>query len=227
MIRLSGVSKLYPPGSPVLVDVNLAVEHGEFVFLNGAIGAGKTTLLKMLFGREHPSAGVVVALGRNLERLAPRALAAHRRELGIVSQEFKLLPELTALENVALPAQVAGRSALESRRRAAALLDELELAAKRNARPAALSAGERQKIAVARALVNDPALILADEPTENLDADSAGAAMRLIGRAHERGATVLVATHEPATTGVFGRRVVLLEHGRIVGDEPESRGDTF
>ena len=223
MIRLAGVSKLYSPGSPALVDVNLSIERGEFVFLNGPTGAGKTTLLKLLFGGERATAGDVVVLGRDVGRLSARAIAAHRRELGIVSQEIKLLPEMTALDNVALAAEVAGASARESRRRAARLLAEMELAAKRNAKPLALSGGERQKVALARALVNDPVLILADEPAENLDAAAAGATMRLIASAHERGATVLVATHDAALAGQMGRRVVLLEHGRILEGTPTLR----
>lgn len=220
MIRLAGVSKLYSPGNPVLFDLNLSIERGKFVFLSGPTGAGKTTLLKLLFGAERATAGDVVVLGRDVGRLSARALAAHRRDLGVVSQEIKLLPEITALDNVALAAEVAGASARESRRRAARLLDEMELAAKRNAKPLALSCGERQKVAVARALVNDPVLILADEPAENLDAATAEATMRLIARAHERGATVLVATHDPSPAGRVGGRVVLLEHGRILKGEP-------
>lgn len=216
MIRLAGVSKLYSPGSPALVDVNLSIERGEFAFLSGPTGAGKTTLLKLLSGRERATAGDVVVLGRDVGRLSARALAAHRRELGVVCQEIKLLPAMTALENVALAAEVAGASARESRNRAARLLDEMGLAAKGNAKPPALSGGERQKVALARALVNDPALILADEPAENLDAATAEATMRLIARAHEGGATVVVATHDAALAGQFGRRVVWLEHGRVL-----------
>ena len=223
MIRLAGVSKLYSPGSPALVDVNLSIERGEFAFLSGPTGAGKTTLLKLLFGGERATAGDVVVLGRDVGRLSARALAAHRRELGVVTQEIKLLPGMTALDNVALAAEVAGASARESRRRAAGLLDELGLATKRNCKPSALSGGERQKIAVARALVNDPALILADEPTENLDAEAAEATTRLIAGARERGATVVVATHDAALAWRSGSRVVLLEHGRIFEGEPTRR----
>ncbi|HKA33404.1 MAG TPA: ATP-binding cassette domain-containing protein [Candidatus Binatia bacterium] len=227
MIRLAGVSKVYSPRIPVLVDVNLSIERGEFAFLSGPTGAGKTTLLKLLFGAERATAGDVVVLGRDVGRLSARALAAHRRALGVVSQEIKLLPEMTALDNVALAAEVAGASARESHRRAACLLEEMELAAKRNAKPPALSGGERQKVAVARALVNDPALILADEPTENLDAEAAETTMRLIARARERGATVVVATHDAALAGRCGSRVVLLEHGHILEGEPTQREAAF
>ncbi len=221
MIRLAGVSKLYSPESPALADVNLDIDRGEFVFLNGPTGAGKTTLLKILFGGVRASAGDVLVLGRDLRRLSSRALAAHRRALGLVCQEFKLLPSMTALDNVALAAEVTGVSARESRRRAAALLEDLGLGAKRHAKPPMLSDGERQKVAVARALVNDPSLILGDEPTENLDAATADATMSLIERAHERGATVVIATHDAALAGRSGQRVVLLEHGRVV--EPGAR----
>ncbi|HEY1266434.1 MAG TPA: ATP-binding cassette domain-containing protein [Candidatus Binatia bacterium] len=216
MIRLAGVSKLYSPESPALAEVNLDIDRGEFVFLSGPTGAGKTTLLKLLFGGLRTSAGDVLVLGRDVRRLSARALAAHRRDLGLVCQEFKLLPSMTALDNVALAAEVAGVSARESRRRAAALLEELGLESKRNAKPPMLSAGERQKVAVARALVNEPPLILGDEPTENLDPASADSIIGLIERAYERGATVVIATHDAALAGRSGRRVVLLEHGRVV-----------
>jgi cell division transport system ATP-binding protein len=216
MIRLAGVSKLYSPESPALADVNLDIDRGEFVFLSGPTGAGKTTLLKLLFGGARATAGDVLVLGRDVRLLSSRALAAHRRGLGLVCQEFKLLPSMTALDNVALAAEVAGVSTRESRRRAAVLLEDLGLASKRDAKPPTLSAGERQKVAVARALVNEPPLILADEPTENLDAATADSTMRLIARAHERGAAVVLATHDAALAGRSGRRVVLLEHGRVV-----------
>src|SRR5581483_6862178 len=205
-------------------------DRGEFVFLNGPTGAGKTTLLKILFGGVRASAGDVLVLGRDLRRLSSRALAAHRRALGLVCQEFKLLPSMTALDNVALAAEVTGVSARESRRRAAALLEDLGLGAKRHAKPPMLSAGERQKVAVARALVNDPSLILGDEPTENLDAATADATMSLIERAHERGATVVIATHDAALAGRSGQRVVLLEHGRVVEPgcgRPRSESNRF
>jgi cell division transport system ATP-binding protein len=223
MIRLFGVSKHYTPGSAALVDVNLSIERGEFLFLSGPTGAGKTTFLKLLFGGERATAGDVVVLGRDVGRLSAHALAAHRRELGVVSQQFKLLPAMTALDNVSLAAEVAGASARESRRRAAGLLDEMGLAVRLSSKPPALSGGERQKVAVARALVNDPALILADEPTENLDGEAAAATMRLIARAHERGATVVVATHDAAFAGRSGSRVVLLEHGRVLEGKPTQR----
>ena len=216
MIQLVGVSKLYAPDHHALIDINFEVERGEFVFLIGPSGAGKTTLLRLLYRAETATAGDVIVNGRNLARLSRRGIAAVRREIGLVFQDFKLLPSMTALDNVALAAEVAGDSARESRKRARSLLAELGLSGKSGAKPAELSGGEQQRVAIARALVNDPALVLADEPTGNLDAEAAEETMALLARAHERGATVLIASHGAARLARRPVRSALLDNGRLL-----------
>jgi cell division transport system ATP-binding protein len=220
MIQLVGVSKLYPPDHHALSDINLEVERGEFVFLIGPSGAGKTTLLRLLYRAEKATAGDVIVNGRNLARLSRRGVAALRREIGLVFQDFKLLPGMTAVDNVALAAEVAGDSARESRKRARSLLAELGLSGKSGSKPAELSGGEQQRVAIARALVNDPVLVLADEPTGNLDAEAAEETIAALARVHERGATVVIASHGAARLGRRMVRSVLLDSGRLLEVAP-------
>ena len=196
MVHLFRVSKIYPPNFPALEDIHLRIEKGEFVFLSGPSGAGKTTLLKLLFREEETTEGQIIVNGRNITRLTGKGIARLRQEIGLVFQEFKLLPTMTALENVSLAAEVVGTPRRESRRKAFHLLRELGLKDKYDARPLTLSGGEQQRVAIARALVNDPVLVLADEPTGNLDADMAEETMRLFLKIHEKGTTVVIATHE-------------------------------
>ncbi len=225
MVQLFRVSKLYPPNYPALMDINLQIEKGEFVFISGPSGAGKTTLLKLLFREEEVTEGQIIVNGRNITRLRGNGVARLRREFGLVFQEFKLLPTMTALDNVSLAAEVVGASRRESRRRAFHLLRELGLKDKHDARPLTLSGGEQQRVAVARALINDPILVLADEPTGNLDADMAEETMRLFLRIHEKGTTIVIATHDTGLLKRFDRRVVFLRQGRLVGDSKLADGD--
>ena len=225
MVHLFRVSKIYPPNYPALADIHLQIEEGEFVFLNGASGAGKTTLLKLLFCEEEASEGQIVVNGRNITRLNGGGVAKLRQEIGLVFQEFRLLPTMTALENVALAAEVVGISRRESRRRAFHLLRELGLKDKHDARPLTLSGGEQQRVAIARALVNDPVLVLADEPTGNLDADMAEETMRLFLRIHEKGTTILIATHDTGLLKRFSHRAVFLQRGRLMGDSRLTDGE--
>lgn len=218
MIQLFGVSKIYPPNYPALTDIHLQIEKGEMVFLSGPSGAGKTTLLKLLFCAEQVTAGQIIVNGRNVTRLDGTGVARLRQEIGLVFQEFKLLPTMTALENVALAAEVLGTSTRESRSKAFHLLRELGLKDKHDARPLALSAGEQQRVAIARALVNDPGMVLADEPTGNLDAEMAEETMRLFLKIHERGTTILIATHDTALIKRLDSRVILLQRGCLIGD---------
>lgn len=227
MVQLYRVSKIYPPNHPALLDIQLRIEKGEFVFISGPSGAGKTTLLKLLFCAEQASAGQIIVNGRNVTRLKPWGVASLRREIGLVFQEFRLLPTMTALENVALAAEVAGASRRESRRKAFHLLRELGLKDKHDARPPTLSGGEQQRVAIARALVNDPVLVLADEPTGNLDADMAQETLALFQKINERGTTIVVATHDAGLVRRFGRRVITLQQGRLLHDsglEPSEAG---
>ncbi len=225
MVHLFRVSKIYPPNYPALSDIHLQIEKGEFVFLSGPSGAGKTTLLKLLFREEEATEGQIIVNGRNITRLNGGGVAELRQEIGLVFQEFKLLPTMTALENVALAAEVVGASKRESRRRAFHLLRELGLKEKHDARPPTLSGGEQQRVAIARALVNDPVLVLADEPTGNLDPDMAEETIRLFLKMHKRGTTILIASHDTGLLKRFGLRVVFLERGRLMGDSSLADGE--
>jgi cell division transport system ATP-binding protein len=218
MIQLFRVAKIYPPNFPALRDLHLEVEKGEFVFLNGPSGAGKTTLLKLLFREEEVSHGQVIVNGRNITRLDGDGVAELRQKIGLVFQEFKLLPTITALENVALAAEVVGTSRREAMRKAFHLLRDLGLKDKHDAKPLTLSGGEQQRVAIARALVNEPALVLADEPTGNLDAEMAEETMKLFLRIRERGTTIMIATHDAGLLKRFGERVIFLQRGYLVGD---------
>ena len=218
MIQLFHVSKIFPPRSQALVDINLAIERGEFVFLTGPSGAGKTTLMKLLFREEEPSAGQILIDGKNIGLLNRHGVARLRRNIGLVFQEFKLLPRLSALENVALAAEVVGVSKQESYAKAYRLLLDLGLREKYDAQPMMLSGGEQQRVAIARALVNDPLLVLADEPTGNLDAEMAEETMRLFLQIRDRGTTIMIASHDIGLIRRFGTRILSLRRGCLVDD---------
>jgi cell division transport system ATP-binding protein len=214
------VSKSYGAGSFALRDVSLELERGEFVFLTGPSGAGKTTLLKLLLGAESPSEGQIVVLGRNIARLGERAIPPLRRRIGVVFQDFKLLPRRSVEENVALALDVLGTPRRRARAQVFAILKQLGLQHRRYHHPLSLSGGEQQRVAIARALVNEPQILLADEPTGNLDPDLTVEIMDLIASAATRGTTVLVATHELGLVERYGKRTVRLEGGRLVEDTP-------
>jgi cell division transport system ATP-binding protein len=218
MIRLFHVTKIYPPNSPALVDVTLQIEKGQFVFLAGPSGAGKTTLLKLLFREEEPTEGQILIQNHNVTRLNTRGVARLRRNIGLVFQEFKLLPRLSVLENVALAAQVVGTSRKESHVKAFRLLTELGLKHKVEAKPLMLSGGGQQRVAIARALMNDPMLVLADEPTGNLDPEVAEEIMRLFVKLRQAGTTLIVASHNLDLIKRYGTRVISLRQGRLVDD---------
>lgn len=224
MVHLFGVSKVFPPNSPALTDIHLQIEKGEFVFLTGPSGAGKTTLLKLLFRGEEATEGQIIVNGRNLSRLSGNAVARLRQEIGLVFQEFKLLPRMTVLENVALAAEVVGLSRRESRKRAFHLLRDLGLKEKHDAKPLTLSGGEQQRVGIARALVNDPLLVLADEPTGNLDDGMAEETMKLFLKICDQGTTLVIATHDTFLLNRFGGRTVSLQRGRIVSDSKSAVG---
>jgi len=218
MIQVAHLSKRYGADRRALTDISFEIARGEVAFVCGPSGAGKSTLLKLLFRQEEPSEGQIWIDGRNVGRLPSRGVAQLRRRIGLVFQEFRLLPHLTALDNIALAAQVAGASRRASRTRAYQLLRELGLKERYDSRPLALSGGEQQRVAIARALINDPALLLADEPTGNVDAEAAEEIMKLLLRMRERGATILIATHDRQMIERYGTRVLRLERGALIGD---------
>jgi cell division transport system ATP-binding protein len=218
MIQLFHVSKVYPPNHRALTDINLEIAKGEFVFVSGASGAGKSTLLKLLFRQEEPSEGQIVIDGRNITRLRSRGVAQLRRKIGLIFQEFRLLPALSVLDNVALAAQVIGLSKRQSRVKAFQLLRDLGLKERYDAKPFTLSGGEQQRVAIARALINEPSLVLADEPTGNVDAENASEIMRVLLKIRERGATILIATHDRALINRYASRIIHLNRGTVTGD---------
>ncbi len=186
--------------------------------MTGPSGAGKTTLLKLIFRDEEPTEGQILINGKNVTKLKSRGVARLRQRLGLVFQEFKFLPYMSALDNVALAAEVVGTPRRESHSKAYHLLRELGLKDKYHAKPLTLSGGEQQRVAIARALINDPIIVLADEPTGNLDAELAHETMRLFLKIRERGATILIASHDLELIKRYGTRIVSLQRGRLVDD---------
>ena len=216
MIEAYHVSKTYARGVYALRDLSLRVEKGDFVFLTGPSGAGKSTLLRLLLRQDVPTEGQLMVGGRNLSTLTARQVQSYRRSLGFVFQDFKLLPAKTVLENVSFVPRVLGMAESQQQRRTFQVLKWVGLQHRMNAYPLELSGGEQQRIAIARALVNDPAIILADEPTGNLDPDLSLEIMNLFREINARGTTVVVATHDRELIRRVGRRAVTLDHGNIV-----------
>jgi cell division transport system ATP-binding protein len=218
VIQLFHVTKEYPGDGPALQDVSLTIDKGEFVFLTGASGAGKSTLLKLIFCEEAATAGQLLLFGKNVAKISGAAIPFVRRNIGVVFQDFKLLANRTVEENVALPLEVRGLAQKEIRRRVRGLLRSVGLEHRAGKFPPSLSGGEQQRVAVARALAPDPALLLADEPTGNLDPERTLEVMELLHGASARGTTVVVATHDRSLLERYKRRVVVLEAGRLVSD---------
>ena len=216
MIETHHLSKLYSRGLYALQDLSLTIEKGEFVFLTGPSGAGKSTFLRMLLLQERPSEGEIFVNGYNLATLKPSEVQEYRRGVGFVFQDFKLIPTRTVLENISFVPEVLGVPAAQQRRRAFQVLKWVGLQHRMSAYPRDLSGGEQQRIAIARALVNDPALLLADEPTGNLDPDLSLEIMNLLREVNAGGTTVLVATHDRELIRLVGRRTITLDQGRIV-----------
>jgi cell division transport system ATP-binding protein len=207
---------MYSRGVYALRELTLRIDKGEFVFLTGPSGAGKSTLLRLLLRQEIPTEGRLVVGGRDLSRLSVRQVQAYRRSLGFVFQDFKLLPNKTVLDNVAFVPRVLGMEATLQQRRTFQVLKWVGLQHRMNAFPLELSGGEQQRIAIARALVNDPVIIIADEPTGNLDPDLSLEIMNLFREINARGTTVVVATHDRELIRRVGRRTLTLDHGSIV-----------
>lgn len=216
MIEAHNVSKTYARGVYALRGMSLRIDKGDFVFLTGPSGAGKSTLLRLLLRQDVPSEGQLIVGGRNLASLTRRQVQAYRRSLGFVFQDFKLLPAKTVLENVSFVPRVLGMASSQQQRRTFQVLKWVGLQHRMSAYPLELSGGEQQRIAIARALVNDPAIILADEPTGNLDPDLSLEIMNLFREINARGTTVVVATHDRELIRRVGRRTVTLDHGQIV-----------
>ena len=216
MIETRRLSKVYSRGLYALRDLTLTVEKAEFVFLTGPSGAGKSTFLRLLLLQERPTEGEVFVNGHNLSMLSRRDIQEYRRGIGFVFQDFKLIPSRTVLENISFVPEVLGVPAAHQRRRAFQVLKWVGLQHRMNAYPKDLSGGEQQRIAIARALVNDPALLIADEPTGNLDPDLSLEIMNLLREINAGGTTVLVATHDRELIRLVGRRTITLDQGHVV-----------
>ena len=221
MIDLIDVIKSYGKGLPAVNHVNLHVDKGEFVFVVGSSGSGKTTLIKLLMKELDSTSGQMIVSGERLETMKHRRVAKYRRKLGVVFQDFRLLKDRNVYENVAFAQRVIGRPGRVIRRRVPEVLQEVGLAEKYKSYPDELSGGEQQRVALARALVNRPDILLADEPTGNLDPKTSEEIMQLLEQINERGTTVLVVTHNKDIVNTMKKRVVTMDEGVIVSDERE------
>jgi len=216
MIGFSQVHKRYPGGFEALKGLTFEVAQGEMVFLTGHSGAGKSTLLKLIAAIELPSAGSVIVNGQNVGKLRRSAIPYLRRNLGLIFQDHKLLFGRTVLENVMLPLQIGGFESAEAGRRCRAALDKVGLLGREKAYPVTLSGGEQQRLCIARAIVNRPAILLADEPTGNLDSTYGDEIMELFRSFNQVGVTMLIATHDDALIGRFNARALHLHQGELV-----------
>ncbi len=215
MVSFSAVAKRYPGGKEALREVSFALDSGELAFLTGRSGAGKSTLLKLIPAIERPSAGSVIVNGQNVGALKRSAIPYLRRNLGLVFQDQKLLYDRSVFDNVMLPLAFSGHGPREAARRVRAALDKVGLLERERSNPIQLSGGEQQRLAIARAVVNRPALLVADEPTANLDAESAARILDIFVAFNQVGVTVLIATHDQRLVERYGKRVLRLDQGRI------------
>ena len=220
MIQISNLYKGYHPDRYTLKDFNLEIEKGEFVFIMGPSGAGKTTLLKLLFCEEKIDQGHILVQGQNISRLKPSAIPYYRRKIGFIFQDFRLILRKTVFENVALALKVLYLPNKEIQKKVHEALSLVGLEYKKDLKSIDLSGGEQQRVCIARAFVNRPAIILADEPTGNLDFDLSLHFLQLLKGIQARGTTVVVATHNKELVGLSRRRVVYIKEGRVVTDQP-------
>jgi cell division transport system ATP-binding protein len=220
VIRLQRITKVYPAGArPALDCIDIEIEKGEFVFLIGQSGSGKSTVLRMLMREELPTSGIVTVDGRNVGRLPNRKVPDLRRKIGCVFQDFRLLPKKNVYENVAFALEVINKSPKAIRRTVPEVLELVGLEGKAQRMPNELSGGEQQRVAIARAFVNRPLVLLADEPTGNLDPDTSQGIMSLLERINRTGTTVVMATHDNNIVDAMRRRVIELEFGKIIRDQ--------
>lgn len=220
-IKFSGVSKIFKPDIVALEDVYLNISRGEFVYLIGETGSGKTTLMRCIFRDVVPTRGYISVGGRALRKIGRFELALFRRDIGVIFQDFSLLPNLTAFENVAFVLEVMGVPSREIGKRVSEVLKTVGIWRRRNLYPPQLSGGEQQRLAIARAIVNEPSLILADEPTGNLDSHTAEEIMQLLLEINAAGTTVLMATHNQFLVDNYRHRVIEIRRGRIIRDDNE------
>ena len=218
MIEITNVCKTYDTGNKALRNINITIEDGEFVFIIGRSGSGKSTLLKMLLKEVEPTSGKIVVNDMNLGKMPRRYVPKYRRMLGVVFQDFRLLKDKNVYENVAFAQRVIGASTRKIKERVPNMLQMVGLSAKYKYYPQQLSGGEQQRVAIARALINRPEVLLADEPTGNLDHDNAIEIMRLLDLINQKGTTVIVVTHSNEIVNMMQKRVITMDRGCIIGD---------
>jgi cell division transport system ATP-binding protein len=221
MIYFDNVSKIYRDGTPALEDINIAIQPKEFVSVVGHSGAGKTTLLKMLLAQERPTAGSVFFQDIDVHALAPSAVHFYRRKIGMVFQDFKLIPNKTAYENIAFAMEAAGRPDDEIESDVPYILNLVDLGSKANHFPDQLSGGEQQRVAIGRAIINQPDVIIADEPTGNLDPINTYEIIDILKKINELGTTVLITTHNKGVVDAMGKRVITMDRGRVIRDDQQ------
>lgn len=214
MIKLINVNKFYGPRSVSLSDVNLHIKKGEFVFITGASGSGKTTLLKLFYGEERPTSGRILINGKNINALKRSEIPYLRRRLGVVFQDFRLLEGKTIFENVAIPLEISGMPMADIIKKASGILSAVRLHHRMDEKVSSLSGGEQQKVAVARAIINDPLILLADEPTGSLDSKAGEEIVDILRAVNAKGTTVVLATHNRSL--LKDGRVVVMEKGRVL-----------
>jgi len=224
MIQLYNVTKKYGGDSAAVKDMTLQIGKGEFVYITGASGAGKTTLLRMLYAAEKPTKGQILVDRQNISRIRSRQIPFLRRKVGVVFQDFKLLQSRTVYENVAFALEAQGKKRYEVSKKVYQALKQVGLEHRLQRKPLELSGGEQQRIAIARALVVDPLILLADEPSGNLDQEVTFEIMALFQQANARGTTVLLATHDHSLNQRFPRRVLTLDQGKLIGDQQPLQG---
>lgn len=219
LIKFDGVSKEYKNGVKALSNINLHIGKGEFVYLVGSSGAGKSTLIKLLLKEEEPTSGRIYLEGNEITKVKNRRIPYIRREIGVVFQDFRLLPNKTVYENVAFAMEILGTPPKDIRRRVPMILSMVDLSRKASSYPEQLSGGEQQRVSIARAIINNPPVLIADEPTGNLDPDTALEIMRALMDINARGTTIIMATHAREIVNNMRKRVLALEDGRLVRDE--------
>lgn len=219
MLKMQNVSKVYDGGSVALQNVDIHIKPGEFVFVVGPSGAGKSTFIKMLFREVLPTTGSIFVNGKDILSMTPKEIPYLRRQLGIIFQDYRLLPDRTVYENVAFAMQVIETPRRKIKRRVLNVLELVGLRHRANAYPNELSGGEQQRIAIARAIVNDPIMVIADEPTGNLDPETSWDIMEIFKEINATGTTIVMATHDKEIVDAMGKRVIAIENGHIVRDE--------
>ncbi|SDZ34198.1 cell division transport system ATP-binding protein [Evansella caseinilytica] len=219
MITMNEVWKTYPNGVMAINGIDITIDKGEFVYVVGPSGAGKSTFIKMIYREEKPTRGDIIIDGKNLAKMKERHIPLLRRRIGVVFQDFKLLPNLSVYENVAFALEVIEESPSNIRKRVMDVLDIVHLKNKARFYPHELSGGEQQRVAIARAIVNNPSVLIADEPTGNLDPDTSWEIMHILDDINQRGTTVVMATHNKEIVNTIRKRVIAIEGGRIARDE--------